>query len=325
MSEPELAAYIERCFLHYRSRGYPHQDCRQDARSICEKFKDAATRLSFLGDGDALRFHMHALGFVWSFQRHAIEVRCNGHKTVHEAFADDAFLRKTIAKCLKRSSSFCDNHFRETIRNMAGVQKPSNFRPMAAATVYATISRMIGRKIRVWDMCGGYGGRMMGAFGCSSVSHYKCNEPCSKTADGLREMGETLVKHRGDWSFALSSRPAEDEPIGSYDACFTSPPYFDTERYSEEDSQSCVKYPTYSDWLSGFLRPTLQTARDSLAGDGILAINVAATKRCPRLPEDTLGEAADCGLSLVATWKYLLGATTKGGMKFEPVFVFRKA
>ena len=38
----------------------------------------------------------------------------------------------------------------------------------------------------------------------------------------------------------------------SLDLCFTSPPYFDTEKYSDEDTQSYKKFPTEDGWVNGF-------------------------------------------------------------------------
>lgn len=324
MDERDISQYVDRIFSHYRKVGYPHQDHRQQAAAVMSSLCSSAGRLAEVAVDGSLKFHMHALGLCWSYHRHAISVRCNGHRSVMDAFNDDEFLRKTIRKCLKRSESMSDNHFRETIRNMAGVQKPSNFRPMAAASVYSTVAKFAGRSLRVWDMCGGYGGRMLGAAASKSVSHYSCNEPCAATRSGLLEMYRDISKS-ADWFLAdVSSLPAEDAAVGRWDFCFTSPPYWDTERYSEEPSQSCVRYGNYLEWIDGFLVPMMRKALDGLSEDGILAINVAATKRCPTLPGDVLAVAKSLGASLICFWKYLLGATTRGGMKYEPVFVFAR-
>jgi hypothetical protein len=318
----EFESYVMDVFRHYRKNGYPHQDKSSGIGRELESLVESAQRLAAVTDSGDLRFHMHGLGLAWTFQPHAIGVRCNGHKSVIEAFNDDQMLVRTIRKCLKRSESMSDNHFRETIRNMAGVQKPSNFRPMAAASVYATVGRMFGRKLRVWDMCGGYGGRMLGAAISGSVAEYVCNEPCSQTASGLEAMGNEITRRIEGWSFRVSREPAEDAAVEQFDLCFTSPPYFDTERYSEENTQSCVRYHSYQEWVRGFLRPVTEKACVAAGDHGVVAINVANTKRAKTLVEDTVEALSSSGLSFAAYWRYLLGATTRGGMKHEPVFVF---
>ena len=42
------------------------------------------------------------------------------------------------------------------------------------------------------------------------------------------------------------------------DLCFTSPPYFDTEKYADEPTQSYIKYPSEKEWIDGFLTQTIQ-------------------------------------------------------------------
>jgi hypothetical protein len=67
---------------------------------------------------------------------------------------------------------------------------------------------------------------------------------------------------------------------------FTSPPYFSAERYSEDDTQSSIKFDSYNNWRSGFLAPTLKTAAESLRMGGYVIINIANSGGYP-LEEDT--------------------------------------
>jgi hypothetical protein len=86
----------------------------------------------------------------------------------------------------------------------------------------------------------------------------------------------------------LCQGPAEDLltgfPKGTAQLIFSSPPYFDRERYSDEPSQSYIRFPKYSDWKRHFLE-------------------VAIVESLARKPY--LGEA-------------------NGPFKREPLFVFRK-
>ena len=68
--------------------------------------------------------------------------------------------------------------------------------------------------------------------------------------------------------------------VGIYDIdlAFTSPPYFDRERYSEDKEQSCIKFPNYKDWCEGFYEPMIKTYFDYLKPKGHLLLNVADTK-----------------------------------------------
>ena len=72
----------------------------------------------------------------------------------------------------------------------------------------------------------------------------------------------------------------------SLDLCFTSPPYFDTEKYSNEATQSYRKYPGRQEWLHGFLGTTLDNCWCGLKPTGRLIINIANVKSYPTLEED---------------------------------------
>ncbi|CAE7315323.1 unnamed protein product [Symbiodinium pilosum] len=65
------------------------------------------------------------------------------------------------------------------------------------------------------------------------------------------------------------------------DLVFTSPPYFNTELYSDEATQSHVKFPTAQTWRLGFLVPTLHNAAAALRPGGyfLLALTSRRTHR----------------------------------------------
>ncbi|MFH1602373.1 MAG: hypothetical protein ABIH03_00515 [Pseudomonadota bacterium] len=323
MNLHELHEYQERIFAHYRKYGYPFQRCTPAQRAAqLSQLEKSSIDTAIDAEGN-IALQMQGLGLCWSYHDHAIDVPCSGHKTVRQFFEDDASLRKTIAKCLKRSTSMSDNHFRETIRNIGGVQKPSNFRPLAAAAIYRRAAKMLNRhRMTVWDMCGGYGGRLLGAIASGVVGWYVCTEPCSKTAGGLRRMAYDIG---ADMRVTIMERCAEDMPSGPmFDLCFTSPPYYNTEVYSPEPTQSCNRYGTYPEWLRGFLRPVISKCADSLSYNGLLVLNVADTKQAKTLERDTIKAAESQGLVLFDAMKYLIGRISKGGMSHEPVFWFRR-
>ena len=73
--------------------------------------------------------------------------------------------------------------------------------------------------------------------------------------------------------------PAEDVDFTVYhnhfDTIFTSPPYFDVERYSDEGTQSWVRYKTIDEWNKNFLQKTLGKLIPTLKKGGMLAVNIA--------------------------------------------------
>jgi DNA modification methylase len=70
------------------------------------------------------------------------------------------------------------------------------------------------------------------------------------------------------------------EEIGKHiskevDLVFTSPPYFNREAYSNDNTQSYKKFSNYDSWRDGFLRPTLETCVKWLKKDRYLLWNIA--------------------------------------------------
>jgi DNA modification methylase len=56
---------------------------------------------------------------------------------------------------------------------------------------------------------------------------------------------------------------------------FTSPPYFNTERYSKDDTQSWVRYKGINDWNEKFLHKALKNVWETLKPGGIMIVNIA--------------------------------------------------
>jgi hypothetical protein len=141
----------------------------------------------------------------------------------------------------------------------------------------------------VYDPCGGWGGRLLGAHLSGLVKTYVCCEPAEATRKGL----EAFAKDLANWgstmkvtTYAAGAEVVSPEVIGgssSVDLVLTSPPYFDLERYSSEPSQSHVKFPEFNGWVEGFLVPLYRTAFSCLKPGHFCLINVTSTPSDPIL------------------------------------------
>lgn len=108
------------------------------------------------------------------------------------------------------------------------------------------------------------------------------------------------------------------------DLIFTSPPYFDVERYSTDETQSYLRHPTLEGWYKGFLAPCIAGSFSDLTPNGHLVINVN-----PNMADKVLELALDVGFHHVVTWKMALSQhqynkKTCGLYRYEPVMVFRR-
>ena len=110
----------------------------------------------------------------------------------------------------------------------------------------------------------------------------------------------------------------------SLDLCFTSPPYFDTEKYSDEESQSYKKFPTKDEWVNGFLKTTIENCYRGLKQGGYMLYNIANTPKYKFIEEETHKISTSLGLIQEETIQLTLSSVMGAGHKYEPIFVFRK-
>jgi hypothetical protein len=110
---------------------------------------------------------------------------------------------------------------------------------------------------------------------------------------------------------------------------FSSPPFFNWERYSESRNQSFKRFPEYERWRSNFLEPVIAESHRILKGRGYLALNVTNGNRLPSAVH--VREAAEgVGFTLLAIHKMVfpkvpyLYPRNGEAVKTELLLVFRK-
>ena len=248
-----------------------------------------------------------------------------------EIFQDDKKFKSTIRKCWnwskkhfkgeenQENNKFHENRLRQSLKIYTGTQSVSNFRPTAAKLIYEKFGGGV-----VWDMSAGWGGRLLGFLASSNTKHYIGTEPSSKTYDGLLKMKKDfsyLGKEVDIYKLGSEDYVPEKE---SLDLCFTSPPYFDTEKYSEESTQSYIKFPSEDKWVNGFLRKTIDNCYYGLKKNGYMLMNIANTPKYKFIEKETVRISRELGFIQEDTLQLTLSSVMGAGYKYEPIFVFRK-
>ena len=158
----------------------------------------------------------------------------------------------------------------------------------------------------------------------SNTKQYIGTEPSSKTYDGLQKMIKDF-SYLGKQVNIYKLGSEEYKPLKeSFDLCFTSPPYFDTEKYSLESTQSFVKFPTENEWVNGFLKKTIQNCYIGLKENKYMLINIASTPKYDFIEKETIRIAKELGFVQEDTLQLTLSSVMGAGYKYEPIFVFRK-
>ena len=152
-----------------------------------------------------------------------------------------------------------------------GYQYVNEFQPCIARDIY---KRFVKEGDHVLNPCAGWGGRLIGFASCMFQNvEYVETDPQTETFNGLVKLkrflrlGDNVIQH---------NLPFEELPVleNYFDFVFTSPPYFDTERYSAEETQSYVRYNSFDTWCTKFLKPMIDKILYCMKPDATCLLNV---------------------------------------------------
>jgi hypothetical protein len=206
----------------------------------------------------------------------------------------------------------------------------SQFRPSAAKAIYEMYNSR-----RVWDFSAGWGDRLAGFAATPYGQTYYGTDPNEAVMMGYIRQKQTY-KSYSNAKICLDNQPAEDSNIfknEKVDTVFTSPPYFDTERYSTQDTQSWKRYKKLDAWIAEFLCVAVYRAWNMLEVGGTLAINIADTyghhrrnEMCDPMNDfiSTLTGAEYQGAIGYRMAKRPNSAADKTGIFVEPIWVWKK-
>jgi len=164
----------------------------------------------------------------------------------------------------------------QVFRNIISLRKyiAAQFRPSAAKVIYDMFEAET-----VLDFSMGWGDRIAGAHASNSVKTYVGIDPNVNLFDGYVKQikyYDTLTTQKTD--FWLYNGCAEDETFQFdkiFDLIFTSPPYFDKEKYDQSELQSYKKYKGFDSWMQNFLFEAINVQSKSLKSGGHLVINIS--------------------------------------------------
>ena len=138
------------------------------------------------------------------------------------------------------------------------------------------------RYCSIYDFACGFGGRMLGALSSKNNYTYYGVEPCTETYKGLLKLGEEIEKvTKRTNSFEIIKTGSEEKITDReefVDFAFSSPPYFTLEKYSDEETQCYIKYPTIESWFIGYVIPTIENIYKYLKKGAYYAVNIADFK-----------------------------------------------
>ena len=163
---------------------------------------------------------------------------------------------------------------------MIGLRKYicSQFKPNVAKAMYDYFDAR-----NVLDFSMGWGDRLAGFYASPKTELYvgvdprKENHPIYQQQANYYDNQLTFFENKKTTKFHCDA--AEDFDFSDYydtfDIIFTSPPYFNIERYGEDDNQSWVRYKTIDSWNNQFLHKAIDNMWPTLKSGGLLCINIS--------------------------------------------------
>ena len=166
------------------------------------------------------------------------------------------------------------------LRTMLGLRKYicSQFKPNAAKALYDYFDVK-----NVLDFSAGWGDRLAGFYASMNTELYVGIDPRKENHPIYEEQSKYYANQLG---FFETEKKAEfhcdaaedfdfDQYKDTFDIIFTSPPYFNVERYSYDDTQSWVRYKNIDQWNQNFLQKSIENMWGSLRSGGKLCVNIA--------------------------------------------------
>ena len=154
----------------------------------------------------------------------------------------------------------------------------SQFKPNVAKAIYDK------HKCKnILDFSAGWGDRLAGFYASDYGELFVGIDPRKENHPIYEQQAQFYQKHstffENDKKHELICSPAEDADLSKYegmmDIVFTSPPYFNVERYSHDDTQSWVRYKNIDLWNKNFLQKAIKNVWKTLRKGGILMVNIS--------------------------------------------------
>jgi len=262
------------------------------------------------------------------------EPKGRGHNSIRDRFYDDRKLKRAIRLCFEAREGIHlarPTAVRRSLELVTG-ENIQNFKPQNARAIVEHLCPVMWG--RVYDYSMGYGGRLLGTS-CSNMQYqYIGVDPNTETIKYLTYLNELIEESIGVKG-EINCSTSEDYTPQDIDCAFSSPPYFNLEKYSDEDTQCMVRYGTLNEWFDGYVAPTMRNIYNGLNSDGVFATNIADYKsygnKSYAVVDRWIATAETIGFTHSGTIRMMLntrpgvGNDKKSGReKWEGVYVFTK-
>lgn len=268
---------------------------------------------------------------------------CCGKKTKispMQCLESDELMEKILAYIASKPKFFTGNEIQNVkscFRNsMSWVRKVANFPVRTAKDIYERYD--LGGQLNCLDTSAGFGSRMSAVL--LSGHNYCGFDPNKKLMSQLKNYyqwlkdNNQLVSNQRCGLYCQGSEVFIPSLVNTFDVSFTSPPYFNLEKYSDDNSASTYNYNNYYNWVVQFVEPTVMNTYSYLRVGGYAMINIKnLSKKEPCFDDFFRAFSMVAGFEYVETFdmtipkkQYGMAHNNEKGeiVNKEPIMVFKK-
>jgi len=198
------------------------------------------------------------------YQPHIWEVENPDGVSISKNWSNPELIKKATERTSKHYTKIYKTEIRRNLAFFGKAPLPTMYRPLLTKAIVKKYNAK-----QILDPSVGWGGRLIGSL-ANDGTHFTGIEPYTKTYKGLFDMSKFLNISDRTTLFMLG---AEDVlptlQSESFDLVITSPPYFDLEVYSHEETQSVKRFNNWSDWVDKFLDPVIKDCLRCLKPGGV--------------------------------------------------------
>jgi len=263
------------------------------------------------------------------------EPKGRGSNSLKDRFFDDKKLKRAIRICFefRQGDRLVYPNLLRTALELVTGENIQNFKAQNARAIAEHLCPvMFGN---VYDYSAGYGGRLLGITSSNMRFNYTCVDPNTETITYLNYLNTVIQEAIGTKGTIVQSVSEQYQPQG-VDLAFSSPPYFNLEKYSDEETQCMVQFKTLDEWFEGYVAPTMANIYRGLEDDGVFATNISdyktyGQKEPVEVCERWIQTAEKIGFKHAGIIKMMLNTRPGVGnnrlekhSKWEGVYVFTK-
>ena len=261
------------------------------------------------------------------------EPKGRGSNSLKDRFYDDAKLRRAIRICFEfrdGNNLVYPTAIRRALELVTG-ENIQNFKAQNARAIVEYCCPVLWG--RVYDYSCGYGGRLLGVTSSNLQLDYVGVDPNTETVKNLNLLNN-FIELAGGRPGEIHQSVSEEFVPENIDCAFSSPPYFNLEKYSDEPTQCMNQFDSIDEWFEGYVTPTMRNIHKGLNSDGVFATNIADYKTPKeefKVVDRWIETAEKLGFKHTETVKMMLNTRPgvgngkqDGVEKFEGIYIFEK-